>query len=115
MIYAVDFDGCLCKNAYPDIGEPNVRLIRDLMRLRQKGNHIILWTCREGERLDAAVKWCANIGLVFDAVNDNLPMMVEAYGGNSRKVFADCYLDDKATRISFRLSSRSGRGKRKVE
>ncbi len=114
MIYAVDFDGCLCKNAYPDIGEPNVRLIRDLMRLRQKGNYIILWTCREGEKLDDAVQWCGRFGLVFDAVNDNLPMIIQAYG-DSRKVYADYYIDDKATRVSFRLSARSGRGRRRVE
>ena len=114
MIYAVDFDGCLCRNAYPDIGEPNVRLIRDLMRLRQKGNYIILWTCREGEKLDDAVQWCGRFGLVFDAVNDNLPMIIQAYG-DSRKVYADYYIDDKATRVSFRLSARSGRGRRRVE
>ena len=114
MIYAVDFDGCLCKNVYPDIGEPNVRLIRDLMRLRQKGNYVILWTCRDGEKLDDAVQWCGRFGLVFDAVNDNLPIVIQAYG-DSRKVYADCYIDDKACRVSFRQSSRTGRGKRKVE
>lgn len=114
MIYAVDFDGCLCKNVYPDIGEPNVRLIRDLMRLRQKGNYVILWTCREGEKLDDAVQWCGRFGLVFDAVNDNLPMIIQAYG-DSRKVYADYYIDDKAAMVSFRLSARSGRGRRRME
>ena len=114
MIYAVDFDGCLCKNAYPDIGEPNARLIRDLMRLRQKGNYVILWTCREGEKLDDAVQWCGRFGLVFDAVTANLPMIIQAHG-DSRKVYADYYIDDKACRVSLRQSSRTGRGKRKVE
>lgn len=31
----------------------------------------------------------------FDAVNENLPEMVEWYGNDSRKVHADCYIDDK--------------------
>lgn len=113
MIYAVDFDGCLCRNAYPDIGEPNVPVIEHLKALQKKGNHVILWTCRSGEHLEAAVQWCAKAGLVFDAVNDNLPMMVEAFGSNPRKVYADQYLDDKAITITFRRSARSGRGRRK--
>lgn len=27
QIYAVDFDGTLCANAFPEIGEPNTALI----------------------------------------------------------------------------------------
>ena len=48
MIYAVDFDGTLCSNAWPDIGEPNTRLIEFLKRERLRGNNVILWTMREG-------------------------------------------------------------------
>ena len=32
----------------------------------------------------------------FDAVNDNLPEMVEKYGVNCRKVCADEYWDDRS-------------------
>ena len=35
-------------------------------------------------------------GLEFDAVNENLPEMIEWYGNDCRKVFADVYIDDKA-------------------
>ena len=34
--------------------------------------------------------------LEFDAVNDNLPEIVELYGTNSRKITCDFYIDDKA-------------------
>ena len=34
-------------------------------------------------------------GLKFDAVNENLPEMIKLFGSDSRKVFADYYLDDK--------------------
>lgn len=44
--YAVDFDGTLCENAYPEIGAPNLPLIDKLISCRRLGAKIILWTCR---------------------------------------------------------------------
>ncbi len=94
-IIAVDFDGTLSIGKWPDIGEPNVRLIEDLKLRRQRGDKLILWTCRTNELLTAAVEWCRAFGLEFDAVNENLPEIVEAFGGDSRKIYADEYIDDK--------------------
>lgn len=96
IIYAVDFDGTLCESKSPDIGPPNVVLIRHLIKRRKQGNKIILWTCRFGERLIEAVEWCRQFGLEFDAINENLPEIIENMGGESRKVFADVYIDDKS-------------------
>lgn len=95
-IYAVDFDGTLCESVFPGIGEPNTALINHLIKKRAQGNKVILWTCRVGERLQEAVDWCRDHDLEFDAVNENLPEMIEQWGGESRKVFADVYIDDKA-------------------
>ena len=57
---------------------------------------MILWTCRAGEALEKAVDWCKEQCLEFDAVNDNLPEVIELYGNNSRKVSCDYYIDDKS-------------------
>lgn len=95
-IYAVDFDGTLCESQWPGIGAPNTKLIEHLIKRRKEGAKIILWTCRVEERLQEAVEWCREQGLEFDAVNDNLPESIEKYGCNSRKIHADCYIDDKA-------------------
>ena len=95
-IYAVDFDGTLCESIWPEIGAPNIALIEHLKKRRKKGNKIILWTCRIGDRLKEAVEWCKDYGLEFDAVNENLPEILERFGGESRKVYADVYIDDKA-------------------
>ena len=89
------FDGTLCESVFPDIGKPNMALINHLIKRRNQGNKLILWTCRVGERLSEAVEWCKKFGLEFDAVNENLPEMIELWGGESRKVFADVYIDDK--------------------
>lgn len=94
-IYAVDFDGTLCKSAWPEIGEANDPLIRFLKeKQREEGSLVILWTMREGELLDQAVEWCAERGLHFDAVNDNVKALKEAFGNNPRKAYADLYIDD---------------------
>lgn len=67
-IIAVDFDGTLCKNKWPEIGIPNEELIEYLKKRQANGEKLILWTNRVGDRLDEAVKWSAEKGLIFDAV-----------------------------------------------
>lgn len=95
-IIAVDFDGCMCVNAWPEIGEANVPAIVKLLRAQRDRARIILWTCREGDRLQEALDWCKTWHLEFDAVNANLPEMNAMYGNDSRKIGADWYLDDKS-------------------
>ena len=60
-IIAVDFDGTLCRDCYPKIGEANEGLIRRLKELRMQGDRLILWTCRSGERLEEALFFCSRI------------------------------------------------------
>lgn len=98
-IIAVDFDGCLCQNKFPDIGPPNYPVIDELInRQIDDGCKIILWTCRRSEQLEEALVWCKNRGLRFDAVNENLPEIIEMFGGDCRKVYAHEYWDDRAVR-----------------
>ena len=95
-VFAVDFDGTLCQSAYPWIGDPIYEMIDWIKELKRMGHRIILWTCREGMSLVNAIVWCADQGLFFDAVNDNIETHVKKYGNNCRKIFADYYIDDKA-------------------
>lgn len=55
------------------------RAYRVSKKRQANGEKLILWTNRVGDRLDEAVKWSAEKGLIFDAVNDNLPEIVEAF------------------------------------
>ena len=95
-IIAVDFDGTLCTNKWPEIGEPNKELIDYLKDQQKQGVKLILWTCRGEDRLEKVVNWCTDRGLIFDAVNENLPEIIALFGSDSRKIYADEYIDDKA-------------------
>lgn len=95
-IIAVDFDGTICSNRYPEIGEPCEKVINYIRRQKEEGAKIILYTCRIGIYLEDAVNFCADQGIIFDAVNKNLPEIIEAFGCDSRKIFANEYLDDRA-------------------
>lgn len=95
-VIAVDFDGVLCEDQWPQIGPEKKDIIELAKFWKQVGAALILWTCRCGEQLDEAVAWCRERGLEFDAVNENLPERVAFYGSESRKISADEYWDDKA-------------------
>lgn len=96
QVIAVDFDGTLSLGQWPETGPANHELIRFLKGRKEAGDKLILWTCREGRALEKAVTWCESEGLSFDAVNDNLPDVIEYYGTNSRKISCDYYIDDRA-------------------
>ena len=95
-ILAVDFDGTLVENQFPGIGEPDHVIAGAVRAYQEMGWKIILWTCRTDEMLQDAVDFCKEqLGIEFDAVNDNLPEVQQYFGGNTRKVFANLYWDDR--------------------
>ena len=81
MIIAIDFDGTICQNKYPEIGEPMPLAIESIKELQERGHNLILWTCRKGELLDDAVRWCEEHGIPFDLVNEHEPNNLRAFGG----------------------------------
>ena len=96
MIIAIDFDGTICQNKYPEIGEPMPLAIESIKELRERGHDLILWTCRQGELLDDAVRWCEEHGIPFYLVNEFEPNNLKAFGGVAgNKVFANIYIDDR--------------------
>lgn len=100
-VIAVDFDGTLCTRNWPGIGEPNTELIGQLAEEQKNGAALILYTCRNGKMLRQAEKWCREQGLFFDEVNRNIRERIKAYKGDSRKISADVYIDDRAAVFSF--------------
>jgi len=92
-VFAVDFDGTLCESSYPQIGEAKLDMIKYVKSLKAQGHKVILWTCRERELLDDAIVWCGHRGITFHSVNENLPELIERFGGDCRKISADYYVE----------------------
>ena len=103
-IIAVDFDGTIVTNKFPDIGEPIWSTYNALLSEQWEGARLILWTCRRDEQLTAAVNWCKALDLEFEAVNENLPEIIDAFGGDTRKIYADEYWDDRAVAVPLASS-----------
>ncbi len=95
-IIAVDFDGTLCENKWPEIGEPISAVIDYVKRRQANGARLILWTNRTGKQLEEAALWCKKHDIILSAVNENLPDIIEKFGGDSRKIFANEYIDDRS-------------------
>jgi hydroxymethylpyrimidine pyrophosphatase-like HAD family hydrolase len=97
MIIAIDFDGTICRDAWPDIGEPIPGALEAIRVMREHGHTLILWTCREGAALDAAIAWLEDHGVwgCFEGANVNAREMVKRYGNDCRKIGADMYIDDR--------------------
>lgn len=98
MIIAIDFDGVLCEDRFPEIGAPDYEVISLVRQLIDAGHEVILWTCRVDARLQEAVEWCEDRGLHFCAVNENAPSnrarWESEYPNGTRKVYADVYVED---------------------
>lgn len=87
---AVDFDGTIVYDEFPEIGPP-MRGALEVLRKWQIDPKIstILWTCRDGQYLENAVSWLHSKGLEMP-VNEN----PDIEHGN-RKLVADVFIDDR--------------------
>ena len=94
LTIAVDFDGTLVENRYPEIGKPMLFAFETLKKLQEEGHQIILWTYRHGVKLEEAVAYCESQGIRFYAVNKSYPEE-EFEEGMSRKILADLFIDDR--------------------
>ena len=98
-VIAVDFDGTLCENCYPQIGTPRLHIINAIKQAQASGASVILWTCREGDLLHQAIDAAASWGLKFDAINDSLESWKSSFQSNPRKIGATEYWDDRAVPV----------------
>lgn len=93
MIIAVDYDGTLF-----DGQSFNTVLLQRLRASQKRGDTVILWTCREGRSLVEALKALQSIGFRPNFVNCNSPEGLQRIRHDSRKIYADVYIDDKAVK-----------------
>ena len=83
---AVDFDGTLCEDRFPNIGEPKQDVIDWVVEQKTKGCILILYTLRKDNLLNNALHWSQQHGILFDYISKD-------------KIHADIFLDDKNMRV----------------
>ncbi len=94
MVIAVDFDGTIVEHEYPKLGKEIPFAIETLKRIQEDGQHrLVLWTVREGDLLEEAIKFCEKRGLKFYAANKNYPE--EEPSSAPQKIMADLFIDDR--------------------
>lgn len=100
-VAAIDFDGTLfTEDRFPEVGDPIYQNIEYVKSLKKNGVELILYTNREGALLEDAISACKEVGLEFDAYNENLRWRINLYGNDCRKIGADIYFDDKAVDLN---------------
>lgn len=93
VLVAIDFDGTMTKkddfiNAKIDFNKKAIKWIKKIRKLPVK---MILWSCREKEKLEVAVRKCEEIGIDFDYFNED-----NGKRGEHRKISVEFYIDDRA-------------------
>ena len=94
MKIAIDFDGTIVEDAYPEIGRPMLFAFETMKELQKLNHQLILWTYRTGTELEDAVSFCRENGVEFYAVNRSYPE--EEYDEEcGRKIHAHVFIDDR--------------------
>jgi len=96
---AVDFDGVLARKAWPAVGEEMPGAVAFLKWLDEQGWWRVLFTCREGGHLKAALGWLDKQGYGegwWTAVNATPKPITDQYGSDSRKIGFHALIDDLA-------------------
>ncbi len=95
-ILAIDFDGTIVEDRFPGIGKmiPGAKSV--INSFYEEGNTVIIWTSRTGADLESAIAWLNDNGIKYHYINESCPDNVAQFGGtDTRKIFADIYIDDK--------------------
>ena len=87
----IDFDGTIVKHAYPAIGEDIPYAIEVITWLQEQGHRLILWTMRDGDALEQAVKYLEDRSITLYGVNEN----PSQHWTSSPKAYAEIYIDDR--------------------
>jgi hypothetical protein len=90
---AIDFDDTIVESDFPHIIglKPHAKRVMD--KIKSHGGEIIVWTARG--QIYPVYQFLVENEIPFDAINKDFSSTVEEYDTQSRKIFADVYIDDR--------------------
>lgn len=95
MIIAIDFDGTIVEDRFPEIGSLKEGA-REVINKLYLQHTIIIWTCRTGRIKNAAEHFLKRNNIQFHYINESCENNVRKHNNiDTRKVFADIYIDDR--------------------
>lgn len=106
-LFAIDFDNTITEGNYHPL---NLNVpIRDFAKevidkIRDHGGKVAIWTCRTGDDAEMVKLILMDNQIRYDVFNENFPEISDEFGGESRKVFADLYIDDSG--ISYKATGK---------
>ena len=78
---------------YDDTVSPN--LLREVSTIPEA--ELVIFTTRSPSEFDKVKNDITNLGIRFDAINRNVPRLVDTFGdGSQSKIFYSIFLDDRA-------------------
>jgi hypothetical protein len=100
FVVAIDFDGTIVENEYPNIGPLKENAIRCIRLLKEIGCYIIITSCRTNTKLHPNLaERLTQVRIIKDFLERNNIPFDEIDDGSQGKVFADVYIDDRAVRF----------------
>lgn len=93
LIVAIDFDGTIVDNGFPEVGTPMPYAADMIRKLHADGCYIIIWTCRyTPEHIGEMVEYLNDSNIPYHKINENADFLdFKPYP----KIFYNILIDDR--------------------
>ena len=95
LILAIDFDGTIATDSFPEVGTLREDADVIIRKLYEDGHDIIINTCRTGKYEGLAEYFLVDNNIPYHFINSNLPRVIDTYKQDCRKISADFYIDNR--------------------
>jgi len=95
VVLIIDFDGTICENKFPAIGEPKPQAIEVMQALDKAGFKIVIHTCRANPEISGQKKSDQYIKEMEDWLKENKIPYDEVWRGVGKPI-GHLYIDDHA-------------------
>lgn len=95
LTLGIDFDDTIVNTQWPTIKGLRNGAKEAINKLHEDGHYIIINTCRWENQQHEAEVFLYEQGIRYNAINRHNPSAMLLYGNDTRKIWADIYIDDK--------------------